>query len=212
MRLAFIGMSGSGKSYWSSLLAEHGFKRYCCDDLIDARLSRDLTRPDGSRMTLGEWMGFPYEPGYAERESIYLAMERDVLVGILHDLAGKPASAKPDVVIDTTGSVVYTGEGLLGELRSCTTMVYFAAPASYRRELLDAYLRNRRPILWRGMFRKEPGESDDHALVRCYENLLVARRELYESLADVVIDVSSLKSPVIEVESLIEEIASKARR
>lgn len=212
MRLAFIGMSGSGKSYWSSLLAEHGFKRYCCDDLIDAKLSRELVWPDGSLMTLGEWMGFPFHKGYAERESAYLTMEREVLAGVLRDLAGKPATAKPDVVVDTTGSVIYTGEEVLEELRAHTHIVYFSVSPAFRRQLLDAYLRNRRPILWRGMFQVNPGETNHEALARCYESLLASRERLYESLADAVIDMASLKSPMIEVESLIERIEAQIRR
>jgi len=66
MRLSLIGMSGSGKSSWSIKLSELGFKRFCCDDMITEKLDRDLTRPDGTCMKLGEWMGFPYEPHYEE--------------------------------------------------------------------------------------------------------------------------------------------------
>jgi len=72
MRLSLIGMSGSGKSSWSIKLSELGFKRFCCDDMITEKLDRDLTRPDGTCMKLGEWMGFPYEPHYEEYRKRHL--------------------------------------------------------------------------------------------------------------------------------------------
>ena len=61
MRISLIGMAGAGKTYWSIKLAQQGFRRFCCDDLIAAKLAPDLKRPDGSTMGMGEWMGFPYE-------------------------------------------------------------------------------------------------------------------------------------------------------
>jgi len=73
MRLSLIGMAGSGKSYWSRKLAEHGFRRFCCDDMIEAKLAPELTRSDGTMMKVAEWMGFPYGPHYQECESQYLA-------------------------------------------------------------------------------------------------------------------------------------------
>ena len=60
MKLSIVGMSGLGKSYWSKKLEEAGVKRFCCDEEITRKLQKALTRPDGSRMDLGEWMGFPF--------------------------------------------------------------------------------------------------------------------------------------------------------
>ena len=69
MRLTLTGMSGSGKSYWSQKLAEHGFTHICCDDLIAARLASRLTGEGDAIARLGRWMGFPFRPGYEERAS-----------------------------------------------------------------------------------------------------------------------------------------------
>ncbi len=93
MRLSLIGMSGSGKSHWSMRLAEIGFHRFCCDEMIARNLSAELTRADGTVMALGEWMGFPYEPHYKEREARYLTYEvrvLDEILGYLADSARDP--------------------------------------------------------------------------------------------------------------------------
>ena len=113
MRLSLIGMAGSGKSTWSSKLAEHGFRRYCCDDLIAAKLAPELTRTDGSTMKMSEWMGFPFEPHYHEFESKYLNYEIDVLGELFEHLANLKNTSEVNIVIDTTGSVIYAGEVLL---------------------------------------------------------------------------------------------------
>lgn len=45
MIISFIGMSGMGKSAWSSKLEkEKGFKRYCCDNFIEKGLSPELEK------------------------------------------------------------------------------------------------------------------------------------------------------------------------
>lgn len=79
MRLSLMGMSGSGKTYWSIKLAACGFRRFCCDDMIAEKLATDLTRPDGNILELGEWMKFPYEPEHKERASKYLSYEVETL-------------------------------------------------------------------------------------------------------------------------------------
>ena len=101
MRLSLMGMSGSGKSYWSQKLAEHGFKRFCCDALIAQKLRSQLTAADGAPVEMGKWMGFPYEPGYRIREAQYLAFEVEVVREILEYLRNTTESDE-DIVVDTT--------------------------------------------------------------------------------------------------------------
>ena len=40
MKISIVGMSGSGKTYWSKKLESEGFKRFCCDDLIEEKLEK----------------------------------------------------------------------------------------------------------------------------------------------------------------------------
>jgi shikimate kinase len=188
MQLSLIGMSGSGKSSWSIRLAEIGFRLYCCDDLIKVKLAPELTRSDGSMMELGEWMGFPYESRYKERESKYLTYENEVLTEIIEILESRRDQAEENVVIDTTGSVIYTREENLKRLRQCTKIVHFATPLEVQDQMLRSYLANQRPVLWRDFFSKEPNETFEDAMARCYPRLLISRERLYERYADVAID------------------------
>ncbi|MBL0714612.1 MAG: hypothetical protein JJV98_13015, partial [Desulfosarcina sp.] len=109
MRIALIGMSGAGKSYWSHRLVQIGFERFGCDDHIGRGLAKNLGLADSSLEGLGQWMGFPYEAGFADREAQYLDLERRVLSRFLSELARRPAHPTASFVIDTTGSVIYLG-------------------------------------------------------------------------------------------------------
>ena len=188
MRLSLIGMAGSGKSYWSRKLAEHGFRRFCCDDMIEAKLAPELTKPDGTMMKVAEWMGFPYEPHYQECESQYLAYEAEVLTEILDYLENRENNPGENIVVDTTGSVIYIGEEILGRLQRYTTIVYLATPPEVQEQLLNAYISNPHPMLWRGAFSREPNETNEETIARCYPRLFFARKRLYERYADVTID------------------------
>ncbi len=110
MRLSLVGMSGSGKSFWSRKLSRSGFRRICCDDFIAARLAAELGTQGGSIAAVGRWMGFPFERHYKEREASYLASEVEVMAQILGELSQNAENQEEDTVVDTTGSVIYTGE------------------------------------------------------------------------------------------------------
>ena len=42
LRLALVGMSGTGKTFWSKRLAATGRVAFCCDDSIEQRLRSRL--------------------------------------------------------------------------------------------------------------------------------------------------------------------------
>ncbi|MBN1814868.1 MAG: hypothetical protein JXA14_23715 [Anaerolineae bacterium] len=209
MRLSFIGMSGSGKSYWSAKLAQQGYRHFCCDAMIAAKLAPELIRPDESRMMLGEWMGFPYQPQYAERETSYLACEAAVLEEILTCIEWELGGCEWDVIVDTTGSVIYTGRELLNKLRRYTTVVHMATPPEVQKHMLELYLANIRPVLWQGMFEKRPGETNEAALARCYPRLLSSRERLYERLADVTVGYDERSREGFGVDDLLEMIVER---
>jgi shikimate kinase len=201
-------MAGSGKSYWSMKLVEHGFRRFCCDDLIAAKLDPELTRPDGTTMELGQWMGFPYEPHYRERESKYLAYEIEVLTEILEYLESRKSNPEEKIVLDTTGSVIYAGERILRRLRRYTTVIYLSIPPEVRGQMLKAYLSNPHPMLWRNVFSKDPDETEQEALARCYPRLVVARERLYEHYANVTIDYYRRREEGFGVSDLLNAVVS----
>jgi shikimate kinase len=206
MRLSLIGMSGSGKSHWSIRLAEIGFHRFCCDEMIARNLSAELTRADGTVMALGEWMGFPYEPNYKERETRYLNHEIRVLDEILGYVADANRDSEENIVVDTTGSVIYTGETVLEKLCFHTTVVHFVTPPEVQERMLDAYKARQRPILWRDLFNQQADEAHETALARCYPELLSSRERLYEKWADVTIDYYTRNEDSFGVSDFLKKI------
>lgn len=188
MRLSLIGMAGSGKSYWSLKLAQHGFRRLCCDDLIAAKLAPELKGPDGANMQMGEWMGFPSDERHKERESKYLAYETEVLSEIIAYLEGDEGGPEENIVVDTAGSIIYAEEKILGKLDQRTTIVYLTTPPELQGELFQAYLSNPHPMVWRDVFHIQGNETNEQAMAHCYPKLVSAREPLYERYAQVTID------------------------
>jgi len=181
-------MSGGGKSYWSQKLERQGFVRYCCDDLIEEKLAPRLVRPDGTRMDMGKWMGLPFEQDYRERAALYLEYEKEVMHWILDKVSGQGNRNSENIVIDTTGSVIYTGKEIMEGLRRQTCVVHLATPAEIQDKMLSAFLENPGPMLWMDTYDRKEGESDLDALRRCYPLLLTDRERLYSQYADVTID------------------------
>lgn len=206
MRISLIGMSGSGKSHWSKKMVTHGFKAFHCDDLIEDMLADDLMGSDGVSLSVGEWMGFPFDADYAKKESRYLSFENTILVEILSQIHAQGNNSGGNHIIDTTGSVIYVVKETLKDLRRLTTVVHLETPSNIREQMLAAYLINRRPVLWRGFFSKAPQETDHDALARCYAELLSSREQLYRDLADVTIEHALHSKEQLTVEAFLKAI------
>ena len=206
MQLSLIGMSGSGKSHWSKKLVARGFKAFHCDDLIEEKLAGELARSDGTSLSVGEWMGFPFDADYTKKESRYLSFENSILAEILYHIHTHGDNPCSHLVIDTTGSVVYVEEETLKDLQRHTTVVHLETPSNVREQMLAAYLVNRRPVLWRGFFSKAPDETNDDALARCYTELLSSREHLYRNLADITIDYAVHSKEELAVAEFIKVI------
>ena len=185
LRLALIGMSGSGKSHWVKNLNALGCPTVCCDDLIEARLAAVLKRGGYQGINgVAAWMGWPDSPTYLERESEYL---REEIATLDEQLALLQKDPRRELVIDTTGSVICTGNHILHRLRKLTTVVYLAVSDAEVELLIQRYLRDPKPVLWQGVFQQRPGETPHDSVVRCYPLLVAARRRSYEALAHITI-------------------------
>lgn len=181
LRLALIGMSGAGKSHWTKNLAALGCPTVCCDDQIEARLAPVLRAGGYTGINgVAAWMGWPDSPTYLERESQYLTEEIAVLDEVLSGLEKDP---KRDLILDTTGSVIATGNHTLHRLRRQMTVVYLSSSSAEVQLLIQRYLQDPKPVLWQGAFRPHPGETPQQTVVRCYPVLIAARRQSYEALA-----------------------------
>src|SRR6202171_2767449 len=91
LRLALIGMSGAGKTFWTKKLAESGIPATSCDDCIEQKLATRLAAGGYSGINgVASWMGWPDSPSYGARESDYLAEEIHTLDEVLTELEEHP--------------------------------------------------------------------------------------------------------------------------
>src|SRR5882762_3603728 len=173
LRLALIGMSGAGKTFWTKKLTESGVSAISCDDRIEQKLAPRLSAGGYAGINgVAAWMGWPDSPTYGQRESDYLTEEIHTLDEVLSQL--EKHREKP-LVLDTTGSLIYTGNNLLMRLRRQMTIVYLAASAQEQQLLIERYLTDPKPVLWRGAFQPKPEESPRETVARCYPSLIAAR-------------------------------------
>jgi hypothetical protein len=162
-----------------------------CDDRIEEKLAPRLKEGGYSGINgVAAWMGWPDSATYAEREAHYLSQEISTLHEILTELERKPQQA---LVLDTTGSVIYAGNHLLHRLRKLMTVVYLAASDSEQQLLIERYLNDPKPVLWRGAFHAKAGETARDTVARCYPHLIAARRQSYAALAHATLPVGALR-------------------
>jgi len=191
LRIALIGMSGAGKTFWSRRIAESGIPAISCDDRIEEKLVQRLASGGYSGINgVAAWMGWPDSATYAERESQYLAEEIAALHEILSDLERK---RQQSLVLDTTGSVIYAGNHLLHRLRKLMTVVYLAASEAEQKLLIERYLADPKPVLWRGAFQAKQGETPRQTVARCYPHQIAAWRQSYAALAHATLQVAVLR-------------------
>src|SRR5712692_1234862 len=207
LRLALIGMSGAGKTFWTKKLAASRYPVVSCDDRIEQKLAPRLAAGGYSGINgVAAWMGWPDSATYAERESEYLAEEIHTLDEILTELEKQPEKS---LVLDTTGSVIYTGNNLLMRLRRQMTIVHLAASAEEQQLLIERYLNDPKPVLWRGAFQSKPGEAPRETVARCYPALIAARRQSYETLAHCTLPVGALRDGSLDAAAFLKMIQGK---
>ena len=210
LRLAFIGMSGAGKTFWTKKLAQMGRPAIGCDDRIEERLRTHLAGEGYSGIGgVAAWMGWPSSAAYAEREARYLAAEIVVLGEILGELE---AHRQRELVLDTTGSVIYAGNHLLLRLRKLMTVVHLAASREEEKLLIERYLTEPKPVLWRGAFQPRPGEAPRDAVARCYPALIASRRRSYEALAHCTIPIAALRDSSLDADGILALIQAQLER
>ena len=191
LRLALIGMSGVGKTFWTRRIAETAVAAISCDDLIEEKLAPRLKAGGFVGINgVAAWMGWPDSALYREREAEYLKEEISALDESLLPLERDPQKS---LVLDTTGSVIYTGNHLLMRLRKLMTVVYLAASQAEQQLLIERYLGDPKPVLWRGAFVPKTGETPRQTVARCYPHLMAARRQSYAALAHVTLSVAELR-------------------
>jgi shikimate kinase len=202
-------MSGAGKSHWSQKLAGAGFRVIGIDDRIEEKLAPELAA--GKYQGIGgvaAWMGWPDEPTYRKREKKYLGHEVKSMGEALDEIQ---AASEEGTILDTTGSVVYTGEEICRRMQSLTTVVYLEASPEEEKLLIERYLSDPKPVLWGDQFTQRPGESARDAIARCYPQLLAHRKNLYQRYAHRIVPMNLMWNFDLDARGFIEYVQMQAR-
>src|SRR5580704_18174788 len=207
LRIALVGMSGSGKTFWAKRLAASGHPSISCDDQIEERLREHLAADGYTGINgVAAWMGWPDSLTYAQREADYLAAEIAALDELLTELERDP---RRELILDTTGSVIYSGNNVLMRLRRQMTVVYLAASAEDQQLLIERFLNDPKPVLWRGAFQPKDGETPHQTVTRCYPLLMAARRQSYEALAHCTLQVAALRDEALDAAGFLKMVHDK---
>ena len=210
LRIALIGMSGVGKSFWAKRLAETGRPTVSCDDRIEERLRPVLASGGYTGINgVAAWMGWPSSATYQERESAYLSAE----IGALDEiLTGLERDGSRELILDTTGSVIYTGNNVLMRLRRQMTVVHLSASEAQQQLLIERYLADPKPVLWRGAFQPKAGEIPRETVARCYPVLIAARRQSYAVLAHCTLQIEEMREGTLAAPEFLEIIRTRLER
>ena len=196
LRLSLIGMSNIGKSFTAMRLRKsHGFALYEVDEAIQKSL--DLK----SMQESADWMGFPYEDIYSAREAEYLALESRLTARVFD-------TTKGNVILDTTGSVIYTDEATQAALQQNSIIVHIKAGPSNLRRLETLYFQSPKPLIWAGQYKETGKRSKTEHLKASYPALLTSRMAAYEALADVSIPASLLFEGTTTPDMILDAIAN----
>lgn len=200
-------MSGSGKTHWSKKLERKSFKRFCCDDLIEKKLSKELKVLGYSGIQdVAKWMGQPYDIQYEETSKKYLRVEKEAVKKILEVINNSKSLYDKNIVIDTTGSLIYIEKDILEKLSKITKVVYLEVPNYVKEEMYQTYLKDPKPVIWGDSFYKVRGESNMEALRERYSELLRFRSKRYERLADITLNYFALHSPKYTINDFLESV------
>ncbi len=203
MILTLIGMSNVGKTYWSErLVSEHGFIHFSCDALIEEKLHDQLVQLGYKGITdMAKWMGFPYEDRYRQTSSRYLELEKSTMLEIIGSAQKAPPTA--NLVIDTTGSVIYTGVEIMNKLKSISKVMYLDTPEEEQEQMFKSFIAEPKPVIWGNSFRISKGEDTMSALSQSYKELLAFRTQQYKKHAHVTVPFHEFRHASFSVNSLL---------
>ncbi|MEI6532543.1 MAG: hypothetical protein WCO06_01750 [Candidatus Roizmanbacteria bacterium] len=202
MKLAFIGMSGAGKTFWATKFEKIGFVRYSIDDLIEQKLDTELKREGYKGIhDLAKWMGYPYERRYEKNSKRYLELEEESMRDVLFLI--KNSRKNDDIIIDTTGSLIYLDSQIIKELKQNVYLVYLETPESVKKIMFELFIKEPKPVIWGESFVPFNEEESKDALSRCYPLLLNYRCKQYLKYAETVISYHQLHNAQFTTSELL---------
>lgn len=183
--LSLIGMSNTGKTFWSHKMMDVGFYHVNCDDLIESKLGDELKLLGYSGIEdVSRWMGQPHEEHFAVNQQKYLLLEKEVMEEMFAQVANE---TNQNVVIDTTGSVVHLDKQICFGLKEKTFILCLDTTDDMQEKMFQQYLEQPKPVVFGELYDKHSDETNQQALARSYQKLLEYRRTLYLQYADVVL-------------------------
>ena len=181
-RLAFVGMSNAGKSYRSRVLRDE------CDFMwyeVDVAIQQDLGFADMEEIS--GWMLQPYTEGFSQRQQQYLESEARCTKLDHLETGGR------NLAFDTTGSFIYLDPDVLTWLHNETLVVNIDVGEEDIARMVRKYFEEPKPVVWGNEFTKNPEESNDDALLRCFPLLLEDRLKRYREFAHLSIPFTELR-------------------
>jgi shikimate kinase len=199
-------MSGAGKSHWSKKMTEKGFVYHGCDDFIEAKLDIELKSLGYEGIAgVSKWMGQPYEERFEKTSQTYLGFETESIQTIL-DRIENGEFENQNLVIDTTGSLIYLDQELVQKLKKVSKIVYLDVPNEVIEDMKKLYFADPKPIIWGNSFSQKEDESEEEALKRSYPELLENRKKEYKKLADEILDYHELRQEGFELEDFLQKL------
>lgn len=194
LRIAFIGMSNTGKSFRSYEI-ESQYTIPCVH--VDKCIESSLNLPNMESMA--QWMGHPFQSHYPQRSQTYLSLEEEHSIVDLSEISG--------LILDTTGSVIYHDKSVQNFLKKNFLVVFFDLPQERIQEMQEIFFSEPKSVYWGNSFHPFPNENPQDALKRCYPTLIQDRIDLYKQWADVSIPTEISKMKGLSISRFLEIIS-----
>ncbi len=218
----FIGMSGIGKSYWTKQLSQIGFSTIDCDAEVIKEVSKQAQIPFSTLSEAGTWLQLPHQEGFEQREALFMQCEKQVIEQLLDKNFDNNIDSNVNnhqqklientrYIIDMGGSVIYTGDEVLAKLKNNLLLIFFDASEEVYKQMLANYFANPCPVLWKGQFKQQEGQSIADAFIESYANLINYRRKMYLELADIVIPYNVHRQANWKAEDFLAWIESQTK-
>lgn len=193
LKLALLGMSNIGKSYFAARLCrDFGFKSVEVDAVIQSKLGQS------SMEDHAKWLGQPYSAGYAAREIKAMQVETEATREAM-DLCARGRN----YVLDAPGSVIYVDAPLLEQLSQSFWIIYIQASDADMLRLQELYITSPKPLIWNDSFDGSLGKSQSEAVMKSYPNLLASRAREYARLADITLPAMPLFNGELDVKTAL---------
>ena len=193
LKIALLGMSNIGKSYFAQRLSDDfGFQSVEVDRLIQSKLGQ------GSMDDHAKWLGQPYSEGYAAREAKAMQLEGNATRDAMTQ-----CQQFGNAVLDAPGSVIYIDPNILDNLSSDFWLIYIEASPDDLERLKQLYVSSPKPLIWKDSYNSKLGKTNESSVLASYPYLLEKRASIYQSLADITLPAGPLYDGEIDIKKAL---------